>query len=724
MMHLSRQHTNRAVRRESLPTVIIGAGTAGRAVVRAIRDTHGYGLTPIGFLDDDPHLRRAAGLPILGRFDDVAEVARHTGARAALVAVPSMPAGRIAELIEAASSAGLLVRYLPSFLAAVERDMRLSDLRGLRVEHLLGRPEVHIASDRACNLIRGRRVLVTGAGGSIGSELCRQITRFRPAALYLLDHDESNLHTLQLELTGSGLLDSDDIIVADIRDRHRIDQVFAQTRPELVFHAAAHKHLPLLERHPCEGVKTNVLGTQNLVDAAVRYGTERFVLISTDKAADPTSVLGATKRLAELVVAQAAGGATCMASVRFGNVLGSRGSLLSVLAKQVANDHTVTVTHPDVTRFFMTVEEAVGLVLEAATMAEYAETFVLDMGEPVAIVDLVHKYAEQLHMSDVTIRFTGLRPGEKLNEKVFSDAEVRLPHRAPEGLGHPRSGRAVGTVDNARALVRVRRCQRCRAHAAPAARDVARVPADPLPANADECGRALSGRLLMFEGRVETAGELVDVRCANGRIGDLLSRAVGHSIARPDADPREPTITVDVQAGTAPFDLRGLRTITRGAAGDGIRSVLHNACGSGFDLQIETSPRLTFTARYRPTKSLLGANMLLRSRFALLAGQTLLHYPALWRAGWRDRVPLHVAVLASADATPMLAGPGGVGKSTVVAAALGDGASVTADNVCAADGADCFGLAEPLRIVTRRAGGHLARPIGEPHCPTGRLADP
>ena len=204
----------------------------------------------------------------------------------------------------------------------------------------------------------------------------------------------------------------------------------------------------------------------------------------------------------------------------------------------------------------------------------------------------------------------------------------------------------------------------------------------------------------MFEGRIETAGEVVDVHCAEGRIGDLLSRAVGQSIARLDADRREPTITIDVQAGTAPFDLRGLRTITRGAASNGTRSVLHNACGSGFDLQVETSPQLTFTARYRPTKSLLSANMLLRSRFALLAGQTLVHYPALWRAGWRDRVPLHVAVLRSADATPMLAGPGGVGKSTVVAAALGDGASVTADNVCAADGADCFGLAEPLRIVT------------------------
>ncbi|HEY2041955.1 MAG TPA: nucleoside-diphosphate sugar epimerase/dehydratase [Jatrophihabitans sp.] len=431
-MGLSRQHPHRQVHRDGLPTLIIGAGEAGRAVVRAIRASEGYGLRPIGFLDDDPHLRRAAGLPVLGRADEVARIAQLSGAKAALVAMPSIAQGRVAELIEEAASAGLMVRYLPSFLSAVERDMRLSDLRGLRVDHLLGRDEVHIASDRACNLIHGRRVLVTGAGGSIGSELCRQISRFEPAALYLLDYDESNLHTLQLELTGSGLLDSDDIIVANIRDGRRVDQVFSETKPELVFHAAAHKHLPLLERHPCEGVKTNVLGTKHLVEAAMKYGTERFVLISTDKAADPSSVLGATKRLAELVVQKAAGGPTCMASVRFGNVLGSRGSLLAVLAKQVSHGQAVTVTHPDVTRFFMTVEEAVSLVLEAATMSEYAETFVLDMGDPVSIVDLVYRYAEELHLSNVTIRFTGLRPGEKLNEKVFSDTEIRLPTSHPK----------------------------------------------------------------------------------------------------------------------------------------------------------------------------------------------------------------------------------------------------------------------------------------------------
>ncbi len=415
-----------------IPTLIVGAGAAGRALTQALRATAGFGLNPIGYIDDDPRLRRVSGLPVLGRTADIQEVVQQTGARAAIVAIPSLPQPKIAALIEEASAAGLMVRYLPSFLSAVERDMRLSDLRGLRVDTLLGRDEIHMVSDRARRLIRGRRVLVTGAGGSIGSELCRQIKRFNPAELYLLDYDESNLHGLHLQITGSGLLDSDGIIIANIRDQRRIDQVFAETRPELVFHAAAHKHLPLLERHPCEGVKTNVLGTQHLVDAAVRYGTERFVLISTDKAADPTSVLGATKRLAELVVQSAAGGPTSMAAVRFGNVLGSRGSLLTVLADQVSRENVVTVTHPDVTRFFMTVEEAVGLVLEAAAMSEYAETFVLDMGEPVGIVDLVQKYAKELHLPDVTIRFTGLRPGEKLNEKVFSDSEVRLRTAHPK----------------------------------------------------------------------------------------------------------------------------------------------------------------------------------------------------------------------------------------------------------------------------------------------------
>lgn len=415
-----------------LRTLIVGAGEAGRTLARALRRSPNYGLTPIGFLDDAPALMRVTGLPVYRPIQALPAVARAQRADACVVAIPSLPAPRLAAIVAAARAAGLHVRYLPSFLAAVERDARLSDLRQLQMESLLGRRELHVVGEKAATLIAGRRVLVTGAGGSIGSELCRQIRGFGPAALYLLDHDESNLHRLQLEITGIGLLDSDEIIIADIRDERRIDQVFAAIRPELVFHAAAHKHLPLLERHPGEAVKSNVRGTQNLVESAARHGTSRFVLISTDKAADPTSVLGATKRLAELVLQRAAGGPVTLASVRFGNVLGSRGSFLSVLADQIARDEPVTVTHPDVTRFFMTIEEAVGLVLETAAMAEYAETFVLDMGEPVPIVSLVHNYATQLKLPNIEIRYTGLRPGEKLAEKVFSDAEERVPSAHPK----------------------------------------------------------------------------------------------------------------------------------------------------------------------------------------------------------------------------------------------------------------------------------------------------
>jgi FlaA1/EpsC-like NDP-sugar epimerase len=432
VLSLSGTRSSRGSGSGGLNTLVVGAGEAGRTLARSLRRSPNYGLRPIGFIDDAASLVRVAGLPVHRPISALAEIARAHNAEACIVAIPSLPAPRLAAIIESARAAGLHVRYLPSFLAALEREARLSDLRQLRVEDLLGRRELHVVSRNAANLISGRKVLVTGAGGSIGSELSRQIRSFGPQSLHLLDHDESNLHGLQLAIMGNGLLDSDEIVIADIRDQRRIDQVFEDVKPELVFHAAAHKHLPLLERHPCEAVKSNVLGTQNLVEAAARHGVSRFILISTDKAADPASVLGASKRLAELVVQHAAGGPVILASVRFGNVLGSRGSFLSVLADQIARGEPITVTHPDVTRFFMTVEEAVGLVLEAAAMAEYAETFVLDMGEPVGIVKLVKRYAEQMNLPDIEIRFTGLRPGEKLSEKVFSDAEQRVRSAHPK----------------------------------------------------------------------------------------------------------------------------------------------------------------------------------------------------------------------------------------------------------------------------------------------------
>jgi FlaA1/EpsC-like NDP-sugar epimerase len=410
-----------------LPTLIVGAGSAARTLTRDLRRSPDYGLRPVGCLDDDPGIRSASGIPVLGRLADLRRVVREHHIEAVAIAIPSLPPATLSSLVREAASTGAHVRYLPSFLAAVERAARAADMRTVRLSALLGRTERRVLDPSVRGLLAGARVLVTGAGGSIGQELCRQIRGHDPASLHMVDHDESNLHTLQLELSGEALLDSPETIIADIRDKARIQQVFQAVRPDVVLHAAAHKHLPLLERHPCECVKSNVLGTLNVVRSALAAGTSHLALISTDKAAEPRSILGATKRLAEMIVQANAAGQTKVCSVRFGNVLGSRGSLLAVVADQVERGEPVTVTHPQVTRFFMTIEEAVGLVLSAAPMAEYGETFVLDMGEPVRIVDLVQRYAGQLGIPDVQIRFTGLRPGEKLHETLFSGNEERLP---------------------------------------------------------------------------------------------------------------------------------------------------------------------------------------------------------------------------------------------------------------------------------------------------------
>jgi FlaA1/EpsC-like NDP-sugar epimerase len=410
-----------------LTTLIVGAGSAARTLTRDLKRSPDYGLRPVGCLDDDPRVRSMSGIPVLGRLADLRSVVREHQIEAVVIAIPSLQPAAMSALSREAADTGAHVRYLPSFLSAVERVARAADMRTIRLSSLLGREERRVLQPSVRAAIGGARVLVTGAGGSIGQELCRQIRSYGPASLHMLDHDESNLHSLQLELDGEALLDSAEVIIADIRDRARIHQVFNSIRPDIVFHAAAHKHLPLLERHPSEGVKSNVLGTQILVQAALRFGSKRFVLISTDKAADPRSILGATKRLAELIVQANATGPTKVCSVRFGNVLGSRGSFLTVVAQQVERGEAVTVTDPEVTRFFMTVEEAVGLVLSAAPLAEHGETFVLDMGEPVRIVDLVRRYAEHLHVPDVQIRYTGLRSGEKLHEALFSESEERLP---------------------------------------------------------------------------------------------------------------------------------------------------------------------------------------------------------------------------------------------------------------------------------------------------------
>jgi len=441
-----------ATEHQPMRTLVVGAGIAGQALARDLAATPDFGLRPIGFLDDDPWAEPGVGLPVLGRLHELTEIALRMQVEVVVLAIPRLDPDVFREVANRAAAAGASVRYLPSFVAALERTVAGTDMRWMDVGRLLGRDEIHVVSAPAGAEITDRVVLVTGAGGSIGSELCRQAFGFGPRRLVMLDHDESNLHRLQLELWGEGLLDNDDCVVADIRDRERVDSIFAEVKPDLVFHAAAHKHLPLLEKHPCEAVKSNVRGTENVLWAALRHQSDKFILISTDKAADPTSVLGATKRLAEMLVQEERGQSTVVAAVRFGNVLGSRGSLLSVLAEQMRSNLPITVTHPDMTRFFMTIEEAAGLVVEAAHLASDGEIFVLDMGEPVRILDIAQSFANLMNRTDVEVRFTGMRPGEKLNESLFSEHEHPLPTDHPRIFRTTSDQRVSGLHRQLRAL--------------------------------------------------------------------------------------------------------------------------------------------------------------------------------------------------------------------------------------------------------------------------------
>lgn len=417
-----------AGRKAERRAIIYGAGEAGRRLLRNILYDAGSGITPVALLDDDraKGRLRIEGYRVRGTRRDMAAVAKKYGADTLIIALPNAKSSNLRELSELAMDAGLDALSLPPLRDIMGGRPTTDDLRNLDVADLLGRHPVELDTSLIAHQISGRSVLVTGAGGSIGSELCRQIARFGPRRLYLLDRDESGLHATQLTLAGHGLLDGDETILADIRDLDTLREVFDATQPELVFHAAALKHLPLLETYPMEAWKTNVLGTLNMLTVAKERGVESFVNISTDKAADPSCVLGYSKRLAERLTAAFAEAADGQyVSVRFGNVLGSRGSVVHAFRAQIEQGGPVTVTHPDVKRYFMLIPEACQLVLEASSMGGSGEVMVLEMGEQVKIVDVAHTLIRLSGKRDIDVTFTGLRPGEKLEEDLFSGNEHR-----------------------------------------------------------------------------------------------------------------------------------------------------------------------------------------------------------------------------------------------------------------------------------------------------------
>lgn len=418
------------------PVIILGAGEAADSLLREIhRSGQWY---PVAIMDDNSEKkgRRLRGLPILFPIDSINEVAARLGAEHAIIAMPDARPTDRRRAAELASAAGLTVLTVPSYDDLLSGRLAVSNIRKVELEDLLGRESVKLDDAGLHALLSGRVVLVSGAGGSIGSELCRQIARFKPARLVLLDSSEFALYTIDEELRGKFPELVRQCWAADVRDGERVAEILATEMPAVVFHAAAYKHVPLMEDvNAWQAVRTNALGTLTMARAAQQAGVDKFVLISTDKAVNPTNVMGATKRLAErLCRALHAEGGTKFVTVRFGNVLGSNGSVIPKFREQIARGGPLTVTHPDIVRYFMTIPEAAQLVLQAGGMGLGGEIFVLDMGEPVRIVDLARNMIRLSGFSndEIRIEFTGLRPGEKLYEELLADDEATLPTPHPK----------------------------------------------------------------------------------------------------------------------------------------------------------------------------------------------------------------------------------------------------------------------------------------------------
>jgi FlaA1/EpsC-like NDP-sugar epimerase len=407
--------------------LVYGAGNAGELIVRDMKSNHAY--RPIGFIDDDVTKvgRRIHGVPVLGTRNDVPKILDRYRPREVLVAIPSAAPAELRAIVRSLESFNIPIKTLPNLRDLVDGKIDVATIRSLSVEDLLARVPVGLDPAPVRALIAGRRVMVTGAGGSIGSELCRQIATLRPASLVMFDRYENSLHAIRLELEDVAHRFGLHAVIGDVTDGPRVASVMQRFSPEIIFHAAAHKHVPLMEENPCEAFKNNVRGTRLVAEAAEAYGVDRFIFISTDKAVNPTSVMGASKRIAELVVqAQASGSGTSFAIVRFGNVLGSNGSVVPRFVEQIRNGGPVTVTDPEMRRFFMLIPEAVQLVLHAASQAESGATYVLEMGEQIKVVDMARdliRLAGLVPDEDIKIEFIGLRPGEKLYEELVGNGE-------------------------------------------------------------------------------------------------------------------------------------------------------------------------------------------------------------------------------------------------------------------------------------------------------------
>ena len=413
------------------PTLIVGAGAAGTLLVRQMLMHPAMRMDPIAFVDDDPDKLRkdVYGVRILGAIKDIERIVDTMGITKVVIAMPSLPIKKLNEVYDVARKTGAECVILPNIDDVMSGNLHVQQLRNVEIEDLLGREPVELDQTMIEKQLRGKKILVTGAGGSIGSEICRQVAKFKPKEIIILGHGENSIYQLNMELVGKYSQHfTITPVIADVQDRKRIFEVMDKYKPDVVYHAAAHKHVPLMELNPREAVKNNILGTRNVAEAASHARVKAFVMVSTDKAVNPPNIMGATKRLCEMIVQDMATRSeyTKFVAVRFGNVLGSRGSVIPLFKKQIAEGGPITVTHPDIVRYFMTIPEAAQLVIQAGALARGGEIFVLDMGQPVKIVDLAKNLIRLsgYDEGDIEIKFTGLRPGEKMYEELLNEGEV------------------------------------------------------------------------------------------------------------------------------------------------------------------------------------------------------------------------------------------------------------------------------------------------------------